>query len=290
MKTIGVRLSTKPSGDSRRGSTVFSRVAKFPRIARGFTLVEVAIVLAVIGVLVVAVLPSAMNQARTELAERAVKEIIRIQDASKAFYLNSAPAGTPSVAVWPGQGLPCGTNPNATRNALLGVAPVAAPYVVAAELLNPWGNPYIVETDSAPTADQCGIRVKTQVPLQLAGLIRTFLPQATCGANVCGLAAGAGNQVCCSSISKPGMERVLGRFEPKMSRTLCEEALAGTYVYTPALGPRCQFPTGTRDAASCFWRGGPGICPLGYRVAGATCGKNCGGSSNVYCCKTRNPN
>ncbi len=140
---------------------------------KGFTLLEVAVVLAALALVTTAAIPYFIRQAELTAAQRTTKEVSSIQEASKWYYLNNK--------VWPASVRPLQSagflNPSWS-------------------LTNPWGNTYLIS--SAPTR----LRVTTTVPNSIAGVLSRALPAVSSRGS-------GGNQIVSSSIPVPGQEASL---------------------------------------------------------------------------------
>ncbi len=196
--------------------------------AKGFTLVELAIVLAIVAILSTVVVPDFIEVARNDLAQQAAREMTLILDTSKWYYANS---GTwqgsdfrPDDMRWPGDytGNDSENGSNAAENCLIGAGPGSilgislrcdVGYLPRSALQNPWGGQYEINLGLA----NGGINVATNVPESVAGVIRSFVPGGECqngfngGAGApqyCGPMAGqpAGFVTCCATIPRPGRE------------------------------------------------------------------------------------
>lgn len=175
------------------------------RRARGFTLVELAIVLAVMAILTAAISPALIESARTRMAERAADDASRIHDASKWFFVESAPAGSPAQARWPGETTPqtCTTQPGSPDSQ---TELVSAGYLTSSALTNPWGNPYEVRLVAGASPGRCALRVSTVLPSAVTGAFTALLPAGECGASCGGAPVPGGFSRCCTRIPKPGGE------------------------------------------------------------------------------------
>jgi prepilin-type N-terminal cleavage/methylation domain-containing protein len=179
---------------------------------RGFTLLELGIVIAVLAIVSSFFVPDFMEAARTTMAAKAADEVVQIQDAARWYfsetvrYTGVGAPQDPRTARWPGQAV-AGTcvAVNAigdmTAQGFLKLDP--ASINPAGQPINAWGNPYLVDVLPGPTgpADpHCHFRVRTQLPQPLAQAYTGMVPGASC------VVVGGGLVECTSVIPKPGAE------------------------------------------------------------------------------------
>ena len=149
---------------------------RHPARRTGFTLIEVALVMAVIAVLTAAVAPVAIRTVETRFAERTAREVSQIQDAAKWYFVDTK-AWPASVDVLKAGGY---LNPNWS-----GVTPFGQAYSVS----------------STPTA----FTVSVPVPAGLEGVLTQVVTVPST------IAAGA-NVVVTSTVPAPGREASLTQF------------------------------------------------------------------------------
>jgi prepilin-type N-terminal cleavage/methylation domain-containing protein len=153
---------------------------------RGFTLIELSIVLALSAILARALAPIFLDFARSAMGRSVVSQVTRIQEAASWYYIES---GRAEDARWPGQ-----LSTNCTGTTSLDVLHTTG-YLLRPGL-NSWGRPYLTEIRDVPNAG-CAFEVATVIP---AGLVTSFAqtaPSVTCDA------PSAGYVLCRSRILRP---------------------------------------------------------------------------------------
>jgi prepilin-type N-terminal cleavage/methylation domain-containing protein len=131
---------------------------------RGFTLVELSIVMAAVALLSTAVLPIAVRSMEIKAGEKTITEVGIIQDAAKKFYFDKK--------AWPTD---------------LGQMKTEGYLSPSWSLLNPWNNPY----QSITTAQTFG--VSTTVPVNMVEMLKFRLPQSSAsGQTVSSVIGGTG--------------------------------------------------------------------------------------------------
>jgi prepilin-type N-terminal cleavage/methylation domain-containing protein len=185
------------------------------RRARGFTLIELAVVLAIISILLSVAVPDFIESARNRMAERTARDITLIQDAAKWYFVEVAPAESPGQAHWPGEDnhsstvcapeVPApGTSARSPMRVLLEAGYLRNPEGdLATPLRNPWGADYVISLDAQPAASPatCNLRVETSgIPNSLRGILEALLPQPRCEDET------ADTVRCSSVIPRPGGE------------------------------------------------------------------------------------
>lgn len=155
------------------------------RAARGFTLVELAIVLAILAVLASAVAPVGIRQVEVRYAQRTGREITAIQEAAKWYYVDTRG--------WPG-----------AIDQLRAGGYLSASWPAA----TPWGDPYTL------SAAGTTLSVSAEVPAGLEGVVTQFLISPT-------TAPGAPGKVrVTSTIPIPGKEASLAMLVHKEGDTM----------------------------------------------------------------------
>lgn len=113
---------------------------------RGFTLIELAIVLAILAVLAGAAIPYAASQVRTQAAETVAREMLAVADAAKSYYVANA--------AWP---------------ASLGALQSAGSLPSGWSAQNPFGQAYTITSATTLT-------VQTTVPTDVAPAVARLAP------------------------------------------------------------------------------------------------------------------
>lgn len=186
-------------------------------IRRGFTLIEMAVVVAIVAILAAAFIPDLIEAARTRMAEKAAEDVGKIQSAAQWYFAESVNLGAPDEGRWPGEGTSPLSAVNGNRTCVARAAPdsaqdqlIADGYLQPAAFANPWNTPYFVRLTpgAAVPTEVCAFSVSTALPTVIANSFRSFLPQAACVPNNDCLAAAAvpGTSCCTSTIPKPGAE------------------------------------------------------------------------------------
>jgi general secretion pathway protein G len=194
------------------------------RRPRGFTLLELGIVLGVAAILAAAVAPDFIESMRNKMAEKAAADVALVHDAARWFYLESGRAT--GTYRWPGENgfNECTNNyqPGKARFDLLingylaGGGPADPLNAPPNFLRNPWGQGYdMVLIQPPPTVMQVGclFGIATNLPEAVSDGFIAFLPQAACNTpagSPCppnpSVAVPAGMRRCCSFVPKPGVE------------------------------------------------------------------------------------
>lgn len=188
---------------------------------RGFTLVELGVVLAVSALLAATLLPDLVEGARVRAAERAALDISYIHDAARWYYSQTTSYTTGATGLipdsWPGQSssgscaLPVGADPFPLliQNGFL-----------ALRQSNPWGLPYEALTVNPDSSDQqhCLFQVNTEVPIEAAQTLASLLPQGRCRSSLgCPPSTIPGFVRCCSSVTRPGVGMATTGCDPPKS-------------------------------------------------------------------------
>lgn len=200
---------------------------------RGYTLIELAIVLAVSSIMLAVVAPDFIAMTRVSLAEQSATEMTRVVEAAKWYYHESNRDDPALERVWPGQASAGDEVSDRTvRECLRGERPRCARRVVPDELLtNPWGQPYVLHVRNDTLV------VESHVPDAVTGVLEASLPGALCDATdlYCGFGvAPAGFRACCSVSPRPGVEASIA------ARTMTPELCSGVNgIFSPATG-RCE--------------------------------------------------
>jgi prepilin-type N-terminal cleavage/methylation domain-containing protein len=180
--------------------------------SHGFTLIELAIVIAIVAILSTALAPSLIDSAKSDLAERAAEEFTQIVDASLWYFgdqvtFEVGAARDPRNALWPGQPSPanCTTVSDAAFAALSqGYLHLDSDAALGDTPLNPWREPYVISLASglAPGPyPHCQLKVSTEVPQEVGPNLRLTLSRAEC---VPGVRSGFWR--CSTTIPKPGAQ------------------------------------------------------------------------------------
>jgi prepilin-type N-terminal cleavage/methylation domain-containing protein len=181
--------------------------------ARGFTLMELGVVIAITAILSAAFLPDFLEAARTRMTERAVEDVALIHDAASWYYVNQL---NPS---WPAQ---AGASCSAAADPLQTL--FAGGYYGRNNPANPWARPYVAALELMPgTVDGCLFKLSTLIPDQLTGYFSGRVKQGGCDRNICGPtpaalnnpALTAGFTHCCAFAPRPNTGVVAGCMTPK---------------------------------------------------------------------------
>jgi len=188
------------------------------RQPRGFTLVELGVVLAVAALLAATLLPDLVEGARVKAAERAALDISYVHDAARWYYSQTTAYSSGATGLipntWPGQSssgtcqLPVGSDPFPllVQNGFL-----------AYRQQNPWGMPYEAVTVDNPTGG-CLFQVNTEVPVEAGDALASLLPQGRCrNSPGCPPSTIAGYVRCCSAVTRPGVGMATSGCDPPKS-------------------------------------------------------------------------
>ncbi len=192
--------------------------------SRGFTLLELGIVIGVAAILAAAIVPDVIETMRNRMAEKAAADVAVIHDAARLYYVQN----TTCPGCWPGEQTAgqCLNNFN-EGNAifqllnggyLTGGGGPATPLLVSSNFRqNPWGQAYNFTVYAPVTVvanPACLFGVATDVPQVISDAFISFLPQAACNlpggpapcpASPTGVVPLPGNVRCCSYVPKPGI-------------------------------------------------------------------------------------
>lgn len=193
---------------------------------RGFTLLELGIVIGVSAILAAAIVPDLVETMRNRMAEKAAADVAVAHDAARLFYIQNQ-NGT--VLRWPGEqgaglclwALSGAAGPSQAWAQLLSGGYLASgspnPFIPGPKfMLNPWNQPYeptLYAPGGIVVSPACLFGIATNVPAAIAPGFISFLPQAACnppgGIGACPLTVVGGaipaNFVrCCSYVPKPG--------------------------------------------------------------------------------------
>jgi len=194
---------------------------------RGFTLIELGIVIAITAVIAAVVVPDFIEMARNQLAKKAAVQVADLLEGARwSFHRTAVTADDPSAALWPGESTvgqcPGGVDPldflgpegqalnpwgkefhgRLRQGAAHGGPPADARENYALNGPGPDGNgPDIIN----PGARNCALMITTEVPARVATVFQTYLPGAGCGGGCPGGGASPGFVICCSQIPKPGI-------------------------------------------------------------------------------------
>lgn len=202
---------------------------------RGFTLLEMAVVLAVLASIATAAIPYFIRQAEIAAANKTAKEISTIQEASKWYYVSNK-AWPPSVDTLKSTGF---LNPSWAGT-------------------NPWGNTYFISSIGT------SLTVTTYVPDSVGGVLTRALPGVSSSTS-------GSNRSISSVIPVPGQEasltEVTGLANTALSRANSAQSAANNAQNTAdtalskanqsALPPYGHIITETGS-----------LCPAGYVMIG----------------------
>ena len=204
------------------------------RASRGFTLLELGVVLGVSAILAAALVPDIVEASRTKMAERAAEQAESIRDAARGYFVQSAGSVGGSIPpnTWPGQrsSLLCTLNPGTDPISLL-----VGKGLLAGRPDHPWSGEartYSISLRSPPlnSGTGCMLQITTDIPVALAEGFVNALPQAGCNSgatpNFCQLTGSppvpalpvldpARFTRCCVLVPKPGVGVVNGCPSPK---------------------------------------------------------------------------
>ena len=183
---------------------------------RGFTLIELGIVIGVSAILAAAIVPDIIETMRNRMAEKSAADVTALHDSARLFFAQN----TVRARRWPGESSAGQCNvgwafANFKVDMIGGgyLATGGAPSdpfnnISGNFLLNPWRYSYDVGVFAPPGAatPACLFAVSTFVPRSVENAFTAHLPQATCGAG-CPNPSGAvpvGFSRCCSFAAKPG--------------------------------------------------------------------------------------
>jgi prepilin-type N-terminal cleavage/methylation domain-containing protein len=211
--------------------------------ARGFTLIELGVVLAVISIMAAAVMVDVVEIFKNRAAQNNAEELYVIQQAAKDFFHATIKGDDDKIdplnAHWPGEGgaQTCATVANsqpAITQAIL--QDLKDEQYLKADFAgkNAWDQSYIIDlmpgggNGGGPAAKvfDCAFWIATDVPSEVAGVIETYLPLGKCGgaaaAGGCGNAAIAGYTRCCTQIPKPGIEASMALAKDAFDRMIID--------------------------------------------------------------------
>ncbi len=184
---------------------------------RGFTLIELGIVIGVAAILAAAIVPDLIETIRNRMAEKAAADVTALHDSARLFFAQN----TARPRRWPGESSAGQCNVGWAfanfRVDMIGGgylatgSPAADPFsnISSNFMMNPWGHAYEVGVYAPPGAvlPGCLFAVSTFVPTPVENNFIASLPQAACGARCpppTGAGPPAGFSRCCSYAAKPG--------------------------------------------------------------------------------------
>jgi prepilin-type N-terminal cleavage/methylation domain-containing protein len=155
---------------------------------RGFTLLELGIVIAVASVLCAMVAPTILEEIRSISAERVADSVWRIQEAGQWAFVDSAT--NMQDARWPGQ-QDCDGEDVTSQ--------LADKYIARQFLINPWGRPYVIKLVTGDgTERRCLMRIETSVPQDVRYVVYERLRAPKCSHAINGFVK------CMSDVPPPG--------------------------------------------------------------------------------------
>ncbi|MCA2977181.1 MAG: type II secretion system protein, partial [Myxococcaceae bacterium] len=179
---------------------------------RGYTLLELAIVIGVAAILAATIVPDAIESMKTRMAEKAAADVMQVHDAARLFFVQN----TDRPERWPGEDFKgkCAVNfdDGRFRNEMVREGYLATSTGDPANpgldfMVNPWERPYEVSVyapATAVTTPACLFGVTTAIPAELQTAFTAALPQSGCGPACPPGPSPAGYVRCCSFVSKPG--------------------------------------------------------------------------------------
>ncbi|MGC4120211.1 MAG: type II secretion system protein [Myxococcales bacterium] len=178
---------------------------------KGFTLIELGIVLGVTAILATAVLPDIIEAARSKMAERTAADIAVLQDAARWYFSKSLLEAEGVRGRWPAENIP-----NTCPVAVDPLVRLRNDGYLTIPPKNPWGFDYqaalviLPGSGSGGQVYDCSFEVSTEIPRQLRTQFKKLVPQGQCNDDpnpkfTCrGTASSVDNIMCCSFIAKPG--------------------------------------------------------------------------------------
>lgn len=156
---------------------------------RGFTLIELGVVLAVTAILAAVLVPDFVESSRTKMAEKAAQDVIQIIDAARWFYAESTNINSVAYLAqrgrWPGQ-----TNPSEckvfTNPPNAGLRELLTMDFLTTFPVNPWNQPYDVQLEynlayaTGGIPPPCNFEIDTNVPMGLEDAFKSLIPQGQC--------------------------------------------------------------------------------------------------------------
>ena len=133
------------------------------KAVRGFTLIELVIVIAVIAILAALLVPTIMNQTERARISRAGGDVNEIGKALARMRSNTSSTasgcyvvGNLTAAAAPSGGAACSPPSGVTLNSCVGAAPDAfcwgGPYLPVVPSVDPWSKSYLVTYDATTTS------------------------------------------------------------------------------------------------------------------------------------------
>lgn len=165
--------------------------------SRGYTLIELSIVIGIMSIIAGVVVPDVIEMVRNRLGERVAREATYIMDAARWAYVAT------SSTQWPGQTAPGTCTEVGAPWALTSEGQlVGGNYLTASQLTNPWGTGYNLTV--IDNGGNCYFGLSTCIPTDLIGPFVSYLPYGQCGAGPCGGGCGGGSTRCCTQVIGPG--------------------------------------------------------------------------------------
>lgn len=191
------------------------------RFARGFTLIELGVVLAVTAILAAAIVPDYIEGSRNKMVQKAATDVALIHDAARWFFAQSFRSTQADYrGRWPGQKTEGACENNTPRNNLVEMVPL---HYLTNLPRNPWGRTYEAQVVAAAPDNPtiyggrpwgCSFEVGTDVPKEVTSAFKAFLPNARCN-------EGATPNVCYTSGTVPSDFRRCCAFAPPPGAGWC---------------------------------------------------------------------
>jgi hypothetical protein len=240
----------------------------------GFTLVQLAGVLAVMVLLCAVVVPDFIASRRVGLAERAIRDMAAVLDAARWFYVGSS--ADPFQQRWPGaNAADCSPRGGEdTLQALRAAGQLSATF----DAVDPWGNRYSFGTLLAEVEgeDVCLFEVRAErVPATVHAVFVNNLPRL-------GLAPTCAGDVCVARLPPPGREAAFRVTNWTPPSPTCTPSCAGREC---GPDPECGRSCGSCAANEQCDAAGRCQC-IGACEPGSTSSAGCSSAMLRYCSST----